>query len=260
MVVETSPDLGISRTPAVIGDVLAFPAFPAAQLDWSDAEKIARDENGCYVMQDGSIRKIQTFSELTQRPYSLYPTAGAPTMLVAGFPMHRIKEIDPLQSSLEMVKTLSPLTGTVLDTATGLGYTAIEAAKSASRVITIELDPAAQEIAAQNPWSRGLFDNPKIEQRIGDNFEVVPTFDGDSFDRILHDPPTMSLAGDLYSEEFYRELYRVLKRKGRLFHYVGDPASKFGANTTRGVVERLKRAGFTTVRPAPRAFGVTAQK
>ncbi len=230
------------------------------RLAWRDAEKIARNENACFVLRDKALEKIQTFSELTNRAYSLYPTASAPTMLVAGFPMHRIKDITPERAAFAMVKTLAPISGNVLDTATGLGYTAIEMAKTARHVITIELDPAAQEIARQNPWSRELFNNSKIEQRIGDAFEIVPTFEALSFDAVLHDPPTLSLAGDLYAEEFYRELYRVLRRGGKLFHYIGDPTSKFGANVTRGVAQRLERAGFKNVKSAAHAFGLRAVK
>lgn len=260
-VVEISLDLGISTTRAELtSDFLVFPDLPLHQLAWDDAEKISRNENACYVLREKSIEKIQTFSELTNRAYSLYPTTSAPTMLVAGFPMHRIKGSDPYRDTLAKVKTLLPLTGMVLDTATGLGYTAIEASKTAHRVITIELDPAAQEIARANPWSRSLFDNPKIEQRIGDSFEIVPLFNDNTFDRILHDPPTMSLAGDLYSAEFFRELYRVLKRGGKLFHYIGDPESKFGANITRGVSERLQHAGFKRIERKAQAFGVLVYK
>jgi predicted methyltransferase len=105
-----------------------------------------------------------------------------------------------------------------------------------------------------------LFENPKIEQRIGDSFDIVQTFAPNSFDRILHDPPTLALAGDLYSEEFYRELFRVLKPGGKLFHYVGDPAGKFGAGVTRGVMERLSGARFKRVTKRADAFGVVAFK
>lgn len=260
-VVEISLDLGMTTTRAKLdADFLHFPDFPSFALLWHDAEKIVRDENSCFVLGVNGISKIKTFSELTNRAYSLYPTASAPTMLVAGFPMHRIKDITPERAAAAMVKTLAPLSGNVLDTATGLGYTAMEMAKTARHVITIELDPAAQEIAKQNPWSRDLFNNPKIEQRIGDSFEIVPTFGENSFDAILHDPPTMSLAGDLYSQEFYRELFRVLRRGGKLFHYIGDPDSKFGANMTRGVIQRLKSAGFQKIKTAPQAFGAIALK
>lgn len=259
--VEISPDLGLSTTPAELtDDFLRLPAFPDVHLAWADAEKIVKNENACYVIQSDTMVKIQTFSELTQRAYSLYPTTSAPTMLIAGFPMHRIQGTDPHRAALAMVKTLAPITGNVLDTTTGLGYTAIAMAKTAYHITAIELDPAAQYIARQNPWSQALFDNPKIEQRIGDSFELVSAFDANTFDRILHDPPTLSLAGELYSQDFYRELYRVLKRGGRLFHYIGDPDSKFGASVTKGVMERLKYAGFGRITKRPEAFGVVANK
>ncbi len=64
----------------------------------------------------------------------------------------------------------------------------------------------------------------------------------------------------MYSGEFYAECFRVLRRNGKLFHYIGDPDSKSGARTTRGVVRRLQEAGFTRVVPKPQAFGVAAYK
>ena len=64
-----------------------------------------------------------------------------------------------------------------------------------------------------------------ITQHIGDTFEVIQSFADAAFDRIVHDPPTLRLAGDLYSGEFYVDLFRVLRRGGRLYHYLGDPNS-----------------------------------
>ena len=174
--------------------------------------------------------------------------------------MHRIVDIDPMQDTLKKIATIVPIVGRVLDTATGLGYTAIEAAKTAEQVITIELDPGAQEIAQLNPWSRDLFDNPKIKQVMGDAFEVVANFDDSSFERIIHDPPVFSLAGELYSGAFYRQLYRVLKRGGRLFHYIGNLESKSSGTVTKGALKRLQEAGFTRVVRKPEAFGVVAYK
>jgi predicted methyltransferase len=141
-----------------------------------------------------------------------------------------------------------------------LGYTAIEAARTAEQVVTIELDPAALEIARLNPWSQALFDSPNIVQIIGDSFEEVQDLETESFARIIHDPPVFKLAGQLYSGAFYRELHRVLQRKGRLFHYVGNPDSKSGRNMTRGVMRRLRETGFSQVSPRPKAFGVVARK
>ena len=174
--------------------------------------------------------------------------------------MHRIVDIDPMQDTLKKIATITPITGQVLDTATGLGYTAIEAAKTATEVVTIELVPGAQEIARQNPWSRELFTNPKIKQLMGDSYELVPTFEDESFPSIIHDPPVFSLAGELYSRVFYQELYRILKRGGRLFHYIGDLNSKSSGTITRGALKRLQEAGFKRVVRRPEAFGVVAYK
>jgi predicted methyltransferase len=55
-------------------------------------------------------------------------------------------------------------------------------------------------------------------------------------------------------------LWRILSASGRLFHYVGNPDSKSGANVTRGVVKRLQEAGFHRIVPKPTAFGLLAFK
>jgi predicted methyltransferase len=258
--VEVSPDLGISTVTVEVSDKgITFPC--AMRLDWQQITKIKKETSNCFRIEpDGEISPIQTFSEATNRMCSLFPTRRVPTMLIAGFTMHRIVDIDPLQDTLKKVATIAPIVGRVLDTATGLGYTAIEAAKSAEQVITVELDPGAQEIARQNPWSRDLFNNPRIQQIMGDAYEVVPTFDAEAFDRIIHDPPVFSLAGELYSKAFYQQLYRILKRGGRLFHYIGDLNSKSSGTVTRGALKRLQEAGFARVVRRPEAYGVVAYK
>jgi uncharacterized protein len=258
-IARTSTDLNLTTVEVGLdAEGIRFP--DGERITWEHANKIAKNVNACFAVQEGQIEKVQTFSELTNRPYSLYPTANAPTLLVAGFPMHRIQGTDPHRDTLAKVRALEPVSGRVLDTATGLGYTAIELAKTADAVVTIELDPAAQEICRANPWSHTLFEHPNITRHIGDSFEIVPTLESNSFDAILHDPPTLSLAGELYSAEFYRELYRVLRHGARLLHYVEDPESRFGANVTRGVMERLKYAGFTRLAKRPQAFGILAYK
>ncbi len=268
---EVSPDLGLStRTVTITPEGVVFPG--GEQLNWQDIEKIKKSQGKCFLVKDGSIEAIQVFSEQTNRPCSLWSSGGAPTMLIASFTMHRIVDTDPMQDTLKKIATISPIVGrvldtatglgytAVLDTATGLGYTAIEAARTADQVVTIELDPGAQQIARLNPWSRGLFDNPRIQQVMGDAFEVVATFEDESFSRIIHDPPVFSLAGELYSGAFYQQLFRVLKRGGRLFHYIGDLNSRSSGTITRGVLRRLQEAGFARVVQRPEAFGVVAYK
>ncbi len=257
--VEISPDLGISMVIVTLtDDGIRFTSHEV--VGWTDVEKIRRAENSCFLVYENTIQAIHVFSETTNRVCSLMPTKRTPTMLIAGFTMHRIVDIDPMQDTRKKITTITPIVGRVLDTATGLGYTAIEAARTADEVVTIELDPGAQEIAQHNPWSRGLFSNPKIKQVMGDAFEIVPTFADASFARIIHDPPIFSLAGELYSGQFYRELYRVLKPGGRLFHYIGDLNSKSGGTVTRGALRRLQESGFTRIVKCPEAFGVVAYK
>ncbi len=257
--VTISNDLGLSTTQHLL-NTQGMQLLDGGFLKWGDIEEIAKSTSSCYVIEEGSPRAIQFYSELTDRVYSLYPTSRAPTMLVSGLPMHRIKDTDPHQDTLEKIQAIKPLVGQVLDTATGLGYTTIEASRTAEHVTTIELDPAALNVCRFNPWSQGLFDNPKITQVIGDSFDVVSEMEAKSFTRVIHDPPAISLAGDLYSGEFYRELYRVMRNQSQLFHYIGDPESKSGRSITAGVIRRLEQAGYRQVRRAPRAFGVVAVK
>jgi predicted methyltransferase len=235
--------------------------FPGGEnLSWGSIEEISENEVACYSVDGNVAKPIKGFSEFSGRVYSLMPTESAPTMLISGIPMHRIKDTNPHQDTLSKIKAVAPVKGDVLDTTTGLGYTAIEAARTARHVVTIEIDPTAQEIARQNPWSQALFDNPKIRQIIGDAFDEIGKFEVESFSTIIHDPPMFSLAGDLYSLEFYQQAFRVLKNSGKIFHYIGDPESKSGARVTAGVIRRLQEAGFKRVTRAPRAFGVVAHK
>ncbi len=235
--------------------------FPTGEsLDWKSIEEISTNETACYYVENNASKAIKGFSEFSGRVYGLMATNSAPTMLISGIPMHRIKDTNPHQDTLNKIKAIAPIKGDVLDTTTGLGYTAIEAAKTARHVITIEIDPTAQEIAQLNPWSRALFNNPKITQVIGDAFDEIEQFEAESFSTILHDPPMFSLAGDLYSLAFYQRAFHVLKPNGRIFHYIGDPESKSGARVTAGVIRRLQEAGFKRVVRAPRAFGVVAYK
>ncbi len=252
--------LDLNRTRVQVALAPAGALLPVgAPLDAALLAELAEDENACWLVEEDGLSRIQAWSSESGRVYSLYPTQAAPTMLVSGIPMHRIKETDPHQDTLAKIRAAAPVQGDVLDTCTGLGYTALEAARTAARVITCELDPAVHTIIARNPWSAQLFSTPQVETRVGDSAELITAFADAAFDVILHDPPMFSLAGDLYALEFYQQCKRVLRRRGRLFHYIGNPESKSGATVTRGVVRRLHEAGFSRVTPRPQAFGVVAQ-
>lgn len=256
---STSLDLGLTSTHVELAsDCVILP--DRQSLSYESLVRIDKNKTACFIIENNAASKIQIFSELTNRLHTLMPTEHAPTMLLSGIPMHRIKGIDPHADTLQKMRTISPVNGAVLDTATGLGYTAIEAAKTAHHVITIELNPASLQIAQLNPWSQALFDHPKIQQIIGDTFDEIKAFEDGTFSCIIHDPPAFSLAGELYSEAFYRQLQRILKRRGRLFHYIGNLESSSGQRVSKGAIRRLHDAGFGRVLRKPEAFGLLATK
>lgn len=256
---QSSVDLGITGCSVDVNNGTA--TFPDGTAVGSAAlKKIAKSDRGCFEIIDGNPVAVQQFSETTGYMRSLAATKGAPTMLMSGIPMHRIKNTDPIEDTKNKIEALGPIHGNILDTATGLGYTAILAAKKAEKLITVEIDPVAIEIAKRNPWSRELFENPKIETVIADIDEKIDDFATGEFSAIIHDPPTFQFAGELYSLAFYQKLSRVLSRKGILFHYIADPDSKLGDRMTKGVMRRLHEAGFSKVERRPKAFGVVAKK
>lgn len=239
----------------VDGDEFVFP--DGTRVSREIIERIAGDGESVYFVRNGVYKAAIAGEHF----YKLVPTIP-PTIEINGIRMHRTKEVNPLQDTRNKVNAVKPEEGeTVLDTCMGLGYTAIEASKRGAYVITVEKDKNVIELARINPWSRELFTGGKVQVIQGDVFEVVRRFRDGSFDVVIHDPPRFSLAGQLYSGEFYRELYRVLRPGGRLFHYVGNPGKKYRKkDLQRGVMERLREAGFVGVRRVPEALGVVARK
>ena len=238
------------------GDEFIFP--DDTHIPKTVIERIAKDETSVYFIEGGEVYKAAIAGEGF---YKLVPTIP-PTIEINGIRMHRTKGTNPLQDTRSKVDAVNPREGeTILDTCMGLGYTAIEASKRGAYVMTVERDPNVIALARINPWSRELFTGGKIQVIQGDAFDVVKRFKDGSFDAIIHDPPRFSMAGQLYSEEFYRELFRVLKPGGRLFHYVGNPGKKYRRkDLQKGVMERLRRAGFVGVKRVEEALGVVARK
>lgn len=87
----------------------------------------------------------------------------------------------------------------------------------------------------------------------------MQSFAARSYSCVIHDPPARALCRtDLYGLAFYRQLHRVLRPGGELFHYIGSPDSKESGRLYSGIMARLGEAGFVGVKKAPKAFGVVA--
>ncbi|MEM1582705.1 MAG: methyltransferase [Candidatus Bathyarchaeia archaeon] len=208
------------------------------------------------------MEEIKFYSEKTGKFYRLVKTSTWPYLEISGIRMHRADKIDPKTDAIMKIKALGKIYGSVLDCCTGLGYTAILAAraKNVKEVITIERDENVILIAKQNPFSRPLFENEKIRIIIGDALQEIEKFSDDHFNFIIHDPPRISIAPELYSLEFYKQLFRVLKDNGRILHYVGKPGEKQGKRYMKGIMERLRLAGFTKIRRVDYAQSLIVEK
>jgi predicted methyltransferase len=175
--------------------------------------------------------------------------------------MHISKGINPFESAGQMAAQVVTKGARVLDTCGGLGYAASAAlALGAREVISVELSSTVMALRQKNPWSQRIYGaNCQLVQ--ADINEYIRELAAESFDAVIHDPPRFSLAGELYGEQFYREIYRVLKRRGVLFHYTGNPnLVKRGAGFIDHAAQRLRSAGFTRVVKVTELMGIRAHK
>jgi hypothetical protein len=200
-------------------------------------------------VEEGAVEKVIRYSSVTRLTYKLRPTADWPALEISGISMHRTKGTTPKTDAEAKLRLVSPVRGAVLDPCAGLGYTAILAAATADSVTAIEKDGTVLELARLNPYSQPLFREPKIKLIHADATQVILGFSAATFDLVNHDPPTLSIAGELYASAFYEQLLRVLKPGGKLLHYTGEPGSRSRrVDLNASVTRRLQKVGFADVR------------
>jgi hypothetical protein len=180
----------------------------------------------------------------------LVPTEwGAPTFEIDGIKMLPTAKTSPIDDARRKVALVQPQGKTVLDTCGGLGYFAACCLDAgAARILSFEKNADVLWLRTLNPWSPDP-DAPEHGGRLqlthGDVSQAIAHIPDASVDALLHDPPRFGIAGELYSQTFYDQLARVLRRGGRLFHYTGTPnALTSGRDVPREVAKRLEKAGF----------------
>ena len=218
-------------------------------------------DNMLYV-KTGDGAQFQKLALFDRHFYKLRVFNKIPILEIDGLRMQLVRDFKtPLDYPKEVVRNLAIRKGeSVLDTCTGLGYIAIEAEKCGAKITTCELSPAVLTLAKWNPWSDGLFSSSNIESIQGDISHLIKGMKDKTFDVIIHDPPRFSHAPDLYSQSFYRELFRVLKGRGRLFHYVGSVGESRGRSLASESSRRLASTGFKDIKENKRLQGVFARK
>jgi uncharacterized protein len=180
----------------------------------------------------------------------LVPTEwGAPTFEIDGIKMLPTSKESPFEDARRKVALIEPRGKVVFDTCGGLGYFAaccLEA--GAAHIHSIEKNADVLWLRTLNPWSPDP-DAPanggRLQLSHADVSTAIAQVADASVDALLHDPPRFGIAGELYSQLFYDQLARVLRRGGRLFHYTGSPNKlTSGRDVPREVEKRLEKAGF----------------
>ncbi|MEJ0040180.1 MAG: SAM-dependent methyltransferase [Gammaproteobacteria bacterium] len=200
-------------------------------------------------------RTIYHWSEGAFEPVSRYaggliklvPTEwGPPTFEIDGIKMLPSAKVSPYADAERKVALIQPRGKRVLDTCGGLGYFAAWCLRGhASHVLSFEKNPSVIWLRSLNPWSPAA--DPALTLTQGDVAQEIAAIPAASIEAILHDPPRFGIAGELYSQKFYDELARVIRRRGRLFHYTGTPNKlTSGRDVPNEVASRLRKAGFST--------------
>jgi predicted methyltransferase len=156
--------------------------------------------------------------------------------------------VSPYADAERKVGLIQPRGKIILDTCGGLGYFAAWCVRGrATHVQSYEKNPDVIWLRSMNPWSPPAGEALTLTQ--ADVTDAVATLAADSVDAVLHDPPRFGIAGELYSQDFYDQLARVLKRRGKLFHYTGTPNKlTTGRDVPNEVTIRLRNAGFAAER------------
>lgn len=184
-------------------------------------------------------------SRFTNSLIKLVPTEwGAPTFEIDGIKMLPTALVSPYADAERKVGLIEPRGKVILDTCGGLGYFAAWCVQGqAKQVQSYEKNASVIWLRGINPWSPQT--GPVLTLTQGDITQEIAKIAAASVDAILHDPPRFGIAGELYSQIFYNQLARVIKRKGKLFHYTGTPNKlSSGRDVPDEVTKRLQRAGF----------------
>ncbi len=194
---------------------------------------------------------FEPVSRYTDSLIKLVPTDwGPPTFEIDGIKMLPTAKVSPCDDARQKVGLIEPSGKVILDSCGGLGYFAAWCLRGgAARVYSYEKNPSVIWLRTLNPWSpeNSEPEDGRLQITLGDVLAYLENFANAYFDAILHDPPRFGIAGELYSQSFYDQLERVLKRRGKLFHYVGTPNKlTSGRNVPLEVARRLERAGFST--------------
>ena len=265
--------------PHYSGPLLTLPAAEALKQahaagagTWTGSLDLGRSNGTASLQPDGWLWKDQHYpypgkikdrtiyywdgdefapvSRFSASLIKLVPTEwGAPTFEIDGIKMLPTSKESPIDDARRKVALVEPRGKAVLDTCGGLGYFAACCLDAGmGRIQSFEKNPDVLWLRTLNPWSPDP-DAPAAGGRLqlaqADVSQALAAVADASVDAVLHDPPRFGIAGELYSQVFYEQLARVIRRGGRMFHYTGSPNKLTSdRDVPREVARRLEKAGF----------------
>jgi predicted methyltransferase len=238
--IECSLDLERSKTTVEVS--AAGWKWGGKSFPWMES---CKDGTIYYWSDDAFQPAFQPAARYATSLIKLVPTEwGPPTFQIDGIKMLPTAQVSPYVDAERKVALIQPRGKTILDTCGGLGYFAAWCVQGqAKQVLSYEKSPDVIWLRSLNPWSPATGGALTLTE--GDIIAEITALPDASVDAVLHDPPRFGIAGELYSQHFYGQLARVLKRKGRLFHYTGAPNKlTSGRDVANEVVKRLRNAGF----------------
>jgi predicted methyltransferase len=250
---------------ALIAARARAPCTIEASLDLGRTRSTVRIEPDAWTCEAGTYPYLEACRDRTVyywtgpafAPVTRYGTSliklvptewGPPTFEIDGIKMLPTAKVSPYEDARIKVERIRPRGARVLDTCGGLGYFAAWClAQGATHVLSFERNPDVLWLRSLNPWSPAP--GGALELVPGDVAERIRDLPDAAFDAVLHDPPRFGIAGELYASGFYAQLARVLKPRGRLFHYTGSPNRVSAGRDLAGeVARRLREQGFATER------------
>jgi SAM-dependent methyltransferase len=124
-------------------------------------------------------------------------------------------------STRALAKMMIPSTGSALDLGAGCGVLAITAARTAAKVVAVDLNPRAVALARLNAALNGV---TNVDCRAGNLFDPVA---GETFDLIVCNPP-----------------FVIAPAAGRMHSQTGRPNDEFVRSIVRAVPPFLRPGGF----------------
>jgi predicted methyltransferase len=237
-----------------LGRTLADARLEAGTWQWRDAAYPYPDRLKDRTLYYWDGEDFSPISRYAGSLIKLVPTEwGVPTFEIDGIKMLPTSKESPLDDARRKVALVEPGGKVVLDTCGGLGYfAACCLAAGAARILSFEKNADVLWLRTLNPWSPDP-DAPGHDGRLqlihADVSLAITQVADASVDAVLHDPPRFGIAGELYSQAFYDQLARVLRRGGKLFHYTGTPNKLTSGRDVPGeVAKRLEKAGFKAQR------------